>query len=299
MRFAKLTREQRRPNVRRAVLPHMRLSFFLRTKASLQLHLPDGSGMALAHALPFHRVAMRLSEAITIYLAAGAPFGVTYFLRERPGQRRALALFKATGAMLLWPLAASAILLAHQRHKQDAAHANGKSYDVTIGERVEQARRDLLASVYKVYEMASESFGKDREKMERAAGNVRESVEKYAVLARVRVEINSDAMPDRREMELCRVAGRQGDDLLLAGLCIRRRNVARINAHLDRARVELVHALAELREQVDVNRFNSHTSAQPLRLLSEAILESYGRAIEMFSLLEDQGAAMSFARVGL
>ena len=119
--------------------------------------------------------------------------------------------------------------------------------------------------------MAQGSFGKEREKMEPSACKIRESVEKYTGLSRVRVEINSDAMPDRREMELCRVAGRKGDDLLLAGLCIRRRNVARINAHLDRARTDLVHALAELREQVDVNRLSSHTSAQPLCLLSEAV----------------------------
>jgi hypothetical protein len=271
--------------------------FFPENKSALQLHFTDDPRIALAHALPFHRVAMRLSEAITIYLAAGAPFGVTSFLHERPDRRRALALLEAAGAMLLWPLAASAILFARQRHKDDTAHANGKPFGVPIGERVEQAQRDLLASVYKVYEMAQDSFGKDREKMERAACKIREIVEKYAGLARVRVEINSDAMPDRREMELCRVAGRKGDDLLLAGLCIRRRNVARINAHVDRARTELVHALAELREQVDVTRLSSHTSTQPLRLLSEAILESYGRAIEMFSLLDDQRAAMSIARL--
>ena len=240
---------------------------------------------------------MRLSEAITIYLAAGAPFGVTSFLHQQPSRRRALALFKATGAMLLWPLAASAILLARQRHKHDTARANGKSFDPPVGEKVEQAQRDLLASVYRVYEMAQGSFGKEREKMEPSACKIRESVEKYTGLSRVRVEINSDAMPDRREMELCRVAGRKGDDLLLAGLCIRRRNVARINAHLERARTELVHALAELREQVDVNRLSAHTSAQPLCLLSEAILETYGHAIEMFSLLDDRRAAMSVARL--
>ena len=240
---------------------------------------------------------MRLSEAITIYLAAGAPFGVTSFLREQPGRSRALALFKATGAMLLWPLAASAILLARQRHRHDTAHADGRLIDAPVGEKVEQAQRELLASVYRVYEMAQASFGRDCEKMERSACTVRESVEKYTGLARVAFEVNSDAMPDRREMELCRIAGRKGDDLLIAGLCIRRRNVARINAHLDHARTDLVHALAELREQVDVNRLNSHTSAQPMRLLSEAILATYGRAIEVFSLLDDQKAAMSVARL--
>lgn len=98
-------------------------------------------------------------------------------------------------------------------------------------------------------------------------------------------------------MELCRVAGRRGDDLMLAGLCIHRRNVARINAHHERARAELVHMLAEVREIVDTNSLKARTSSSSMAPVSEAILKSYGRAIEMFSLLDDSGAAMSVARL--
>jgi hypothetical protein len=239
---------------------------------------------------------MRLSETITIYLAAGAPFGVASLLRAPQGRSRTLALLKATGVMLLWPLAASAILLARQR-RTDEADGNESSIDATLGEKVERAAHELLASVYKVYELAQNYSGKELEKMERATCLIRESVEKYVGLAMAATEINPDGMPGEREMELCRVAGRTGDDLLLAGLCIHRRNVARINTHGERARAELVHMLAEVREIVDATGLNARRNASSIAALSEAILKTYGRAIEMFSLLDDHDAAMSVARL--
>jgi hypothetical protein len=241
---------------------------------------------------------MRLSETITIYLAAGAPFGVASFVRQERDGKRALALVKAAGAMLLWPFAASAMLLARRPYGRQEADADQRSLETTAaGEKLERVSRDLLASVYRVSELAQASFGKEREKMEHAARLIRESVEKYMGLAMAAIEIKMRAMPDSREMELCRVAGRTGDDLLLAGLCIHRRNVARIDAHRDRAGAELVHALAGMRETLDAARVNSQQDGCDASELSEAILTSYGHAIEMFSLLDNQGAAMSLARL--
>ncbi|HEX8652119.1 MAG TPA: hypothetical protein VF708_14860 [Pyrinomonadaceae bacterium] len=242
-------------------------------------------------------VVMRLSETITIYLAAGAPFGVASFLRAQPGGGGALALLKATGATLLWPFAASAILLARGRHLHGQSDTNGRSIDAPAEERVARAQRDLLAFVYRVFELAQESAGLEREKMELAACRVRESVEKYTGLAMAAVEIKMRTKPDSREMELCRISGRTGDDLLLAGLCVHRRNISRINAHLDRARAEIVHALAEMREVAYAPGLNSQTNVREAGELSEALLTSYGHAIEMFSLLDDQGAAMSVGRL--
>jgi hypothetical protein len=241
---------------------------------------------------------MRLSETITIYLAAGAPFGVASFLRGESNGTRALALLKAAGATLLWPFAASAILLARQRQTRSQADADQRLLEtLAAGEKVERARCDLLASVYRVSELAQALFDNEPEKMERAACMIRESVEKYTGLAMAAIESKLCAMPDSREMELCRVSGRTGDDLMLAGLCIYRRNVARIDAHRDRASAELVHALAEVREMIDAACLNSQTNGRDASELSEAILTSYGHAIEMFSLLDNQGAAMSVARL--
>ncbi|HKP71570.1 MAG TPA: hypothetical protein VJT82_01450, partial [Pyrinomonadaceae bacterium] len=49
--------------------------------------------------------AMRLSELVIIYLAAAAPFGVTYFLRQPAHVPRTRVLFAAASTALLWPLA--------------------------------------------------------------------------------------------------------------------------------------------------------------------------------------------------
>ena len=241
---------------------------------------------------------MRLSETITIYLAAGAPFGVACYLRDRPDTRRSVfALLKAACVMLLWPLALSAILFARQRPTDEAEDSDQRAINNRAGEKVEQAKRNLLAVLYGIHDLARESSGKESREMESAARLVRESVEKYTGLSMVASEINSEDAPTKREMELCRVAGREGDDLLLAGRCVHRRNAARVIAHRDRARAEMIHALAELRESGNTNGFAAPADAQGARLLSEAIMKTYGHAIELFSSFDDPRAAMSVARL--
>jgi hypothetical protein len=240
---------------------------------------------------------MRLSETITIYLAAGAPFGVACYLREHPGTHRSLALLKATGVILLWPLAMSAILFARQRRVGEAGASDQSGAEGDVGAKAEQTKRNLLTVLYELHDLVRESYGKESEEMRRTACQVRESIEKYVGLSMVVAAINPEDAPTGREMELCRIAGREGDDLLLAGRCIHRRNAARIIAHRERARREMIHALAELREIGDTDHLAVGSGAQAARLRSEAILKAYGHAINLFSLLEDEGAAMSVARL--
>ena len=130
--------------------------------------------------------------------------------------------------------------------------------------------------------------------MELAFRTVRETVEKYVELTTLAAEANPDAPPSEREMELYRVAGRSGDDLLLAGQCIRRRNAARLVIHQARARMELLHALAEIREIIGTTALTETLAA---RRLSVALLRVYGNAFDLLSLLEDESAAMSIARL--
>ena len=47
---------------------------------------------------------MRLSELITVYLAAAAPVGVAYFLRRPDNARPFAHLLRAAAAALVWPL---------------------------------------------------------------------------------------------------------------------------------------------------------------------------------------------------
>src|SRR4051812_4625536 len=111
-------------------------------------------------------VAMRMIEAITIYLAAGAPFGVSYYFQRV--QRRGAsvpALLRASVAALLWPLAAT-IVLARRRRTDEAAADNSASLSAPDDERIEQARRELLATLRKVEELAQGFSEKERRRSE-------------------------------------------------------------------------------------------------------------------------------------
>jgi hypothetical protein len=131
--------------------------------------------------------------------------------------------------------------------------------------------------------------------------SARECVERYVGLVLACVGARKEANPSERELELCRLAGGAGDDLLLAGRCIHRRNVSRLFAHRERARAELIHALAGVREEAG----RLHADAQPsesfdataARRASESLLRALARAVELLSLLEDEEAARRVARL--
>jgi hypothetical protein len=239
---------------------------------------------------------MKLSEAITIYLAAGAAFGVYNFLREQNPASRFRVWLKVTRAAILWPLAAAKALSRRQRAKESRPdEAANEREAAQFIQSIRQASRQLTASLYRLVELANASSGGEREKMERASRTVREIAEKYVELTLAAAEIDLDAPPSKRELELFRIAGRKGDDLLLAGRCIHRHNAARLVAHQARARTELLHALAEIRE------FGGEAPA-PLNIiaarhLSVEALRFYACAFDLLSLLEDEGAARSVARL--
>jgi hypothetical protein len=247
---------------------------------------------------------MRLSETITIYLAVGAPFGVNYFLREHGGenQSRARSLLKATGAGLFWPFIAAAAFLSRRPGAAPVSStAEGAS---ALDERTRQiiatAQRQLFAAFDRVRESAQKTVSRNEE-LEQTMRSVREAIEKYVGLTLALAEIRLDDSPASSEMELCRIAGREGDDLLLAGHCIHRRNVARLITHQARSRVELLHALAAVREiggAPPIRALSDATAARQLSTaLSTAVLKFYGQAINLLTLLEDESAATSAARL--
>ncbi len=82
--------------------------------------------------------AMRLSEFITIYLAAAAPFGVAHFLRcETRGGHRARALTRALVAALLWPLAA--FVMFGKSKDESREEAGERAADERTKDRADEA----------------------------------------------------------------------------------------------------------------------------------------------------------------
>ncbi|MCA1633375.1 MAG: hypothetical protein LC802_06540 [Acidobacteria bacterium] len=249
---------------------------------------------------------MRLSELTIIYFATAAPFGVASFLRQPTrGASRARSLVRAAGAALLWPLTASLLLL--ERGTSPGA-GRGKAVareDLHEG-RVEQAKRELTNALRAAEDVLDEAgdvgeadAGRDArgEARRYAMFAARESVERYVGLTLACMGAHREASPSGREMELCRLAGGTGDDLLLAGRCIHRRNATRLFAHRERARAEMIHALAYVRELADTFPFAEEIRASASRRISEMLLRAFARAVELLSLLEDEGAARRVARL--
>jgi len=222
---------------------------------------------------------MRLSEFVIIYLAAAAPFGVAYVLRRRGREGwRPRSYAKAAAAALAWP----ALLALRLTRGADAAEGAPppESLDEAL---VERAKRETILWLRRAEDDFCASSPMAGEEARHHFFAAREYAERYAGLALASAGARADETPSEREMELCRIAGRGGDDLLLAGLCVHRRNVTRLLAHRERARAQFERALAHL----------CCAEGGP----SGALAEALAGASALFSALGDADAAGRTARL--
>ncbi len=244
---------------------------------------------------------MRLSEAVTIYLSAAASFGVAHFLHGRSrSTRQPLALARATGIALLWPLAALRLLMERHAPATIKADESDDGDDARAPHdecQVEQAKRALINSLHAIEDLLERTSGWHTETHRHEMFAARECVERYAGLALASSTACADDAPTTRELELYQLAGRTNEDLLLAGLCTHRRNVLRLLAHRERARAELTHTLAAVRELAHTLCPSSLQHAPDARRINEALLQTLAHAIKLFSLLDDSDAAIRASRL--
>jgi hypothetical protein len=247
---------------------------------------------------------MLLSDIFIIYLAAAAPFGVSRFLSERARGTAALpALLRGAGAALAWPFTSLKRLLGRASlwRGGGAVGFGGRAHDERRVERVKRAAVNALRAV-------EDSFEAMRPPVDEAGRHAlyaaRESVERYAGLASAAAQASPGARPTAREMELCRIAGRGGDDLLTAGRCVHRRNVTRLVAHRERASAELVQALSAVCALARGSEAapRAHASEEHLRAAgaartSEALPRALSRVVELLSLFDDRETADALARL--
>ena len=241
--------------------------------------------------------AMRLSEFITVYLAAAAPVGVAYFLRQHAGAQRTLHLLRAAAVALIWPLTLGAHVLAHRRlarrvRSLDDAHAS----QLNVA-RVAAAERAIIATLHQADDLLRDAYGARAGRARQAATDARASIERFVGLALALPAAERVELPTTHERELFRVAGRKGKDAEVAARCLHRRNLARLRAHHERARTELVHALAELLETVEHDLPAPHRGAQPFTEVYWLLIRTFARTIDLLSLLDDQPAAVRVARL--
>lgn len=239
---------------------------------------------------------MRLSESITIYLAAGASFGVSRYLCALGLNRnRARAAAEGLTAALLWPFVAAAILIKQVRHIREGD--GREEADARVRERVEDAKRMFIISINNVLECVRTSRTTGRTSLEQTLYALRESAEQYVGLCLIEADADEDAVPAAREAELARISGRRGHDLRVAARCVHRRNVSRIKAHHRRERARLLRKLAELGAGAGTPPLPEQDEMDWRRKMTQARLELYLRAADLFSLLEDERAAQDTAQL--
>jgi hypothetical protein len=252
---------------------------------------------------------MIVSELFIIYLAAAAPFGVARFLSEHAGGAATrTALFRAAGAALGWPFTSLPRLLGRLASLA-TRDTNAAESGAPDARRVEEVKRAAVNALRVVEDLLADAGALDEESERHKLYAARECVERYAGLAVAGATATADARPTPREMELCRIAGRGGDDLLVAGRCVHRRNVTRLVAHRERAGSELVHALAAVREAAHRIYPPASYSAEQLRAAgarripgdprrtSEALSRALSRVVELLSLFDERAALVSVARM--
>ncbi len=239
-------------------------------------------------ALP--QVVMILSDIFIIYLAAAAPFGVSRFLSEHAGGAGTMpALLRGAGAALAWPFTSLARLRgrAASRREGDGGASEERVHDEQRVEHVKRAAVNALRAVEDSLEATRPLLDESGRHTLYAA---REGVERYTGLALAAAQASPEARPTAREMELCRIAGRGGDDLLTAGRCVHRRNVTRLVAHRERASAELVQALAavcalarEPQATAHAHDSEEHLRAGDAARISEALPRALSRVVELLS----------------
>ena len=245
---------------------------------------------------------MRLVELITVYLAVAAPVGVWHFLRLSPRARRSRRLTLASAAALLWPLVILSYYLTREiwsrgikaMTKKDSHTANDYSPpDV----RADEFERGLLEALHGLEDAARETCGEHAGPTADAARDACATVERFTGLTLAAARADSCGEPAESELELARVSGRTGADLETAGRCVHRRNVARLQSHRRNARVELLHALADLPDTFAPSLLARPSDFHASRRLYAALLPVYGRSIELLSLFDDSRGVQTLARL--
>jgi hypothetical protein len=232
---------------------------------------------------------MSWSELFIIYLATAAPFGVARFLSDGHARtRRGLA--SSAVAALLWPRALVSIVKRRARGGRDTR----RDEDFPGEARVEQAERAAVSALLSVEDVLEGACGPLAGEESYVMFAARSAVGRYAGLALASSEEVATA-PTPRETELYRVAGRTGEDLLTAARCVRRRNAALLASHRERARDELIHALAAAGEAA--HRRTAAGGDEVRRQISESLLKAYARSVELLSLFDDRAAVVSAARL--
>jgi hypothetical protein len=247
---------------------------------------------------------MRFVEIATIYLAVGASVGAASFPRVSARCRsRMQACFAAAMAIIFFPITLALLFVSRPRNLNDRIAQNElletgdrEMRDASLSDaEIEDAKRALVSALRRLEDFTASDAPKD-EQLRHAISRACYEIERYAELSRAVREAISDAAPKGREIELCRISGRTGEDLALAARCIQRRIRARLLAHLENSRDEFFDAIAKMNE-VLIALFAAADHPQVVRDFTVSILQICDRAIDLAQLFDDAKTAARFTEL--
>jgi len=230
---------------------------------------------------------MRLIDFIVIYLAAAAPFAARQLVRSS-GPRSVLPIMKSVAHGITWPLSLLNYLSGRSSAERIASiTSNTISLQCGVDVALLQLKNDLNLLSFTICcdtDPKSSAF-------ESMIKRVRLAAEKYAALTLAVGEMAYDDGPAPHQSELARIAGRTGDDLLIAGICVQRQSFLKLAAQRTKSRNELFDDLNDLLEMV-------YDSADPRQQRSAtafkvpvAVEEFYCSIRQLFKVAGDETTA--------
>jgi hypothetical protein len=207
---------------------------------------------------------VNIFDALIIYLACGAPFGVYYFLQQ-PEKRHITHLWvKTVSNFLFWPVSAFRIIRRSQifRDASESHFDAVNELDAALEERVSEIQKDFEKIFFD--ENPKASIYEFREIFDRYVG--------LSLALKAEVKPHASAEP-----EIFRIAGHK--NIELAAICLNRRNRSRLLIHQIQAREDFSKVLLSLADLAS-------KWAAPAEL-----------ANQLAGLLEDAGGQHRFEKV--
>jgi len=171
---------------------------------------------------------MNILDLTIIYLACGAPFGVYYYLVNRPQKNGWL---KSIFISLLWFPFAIQLLISRVTKRLSEREFSVKSRDRHESNELNRGKKNFEAFLPENGSFIS-------------LFELREIIDRYAGLTLAK---NIDvAAPAKHEEELFRASG--GTTLEISSICLNRRNRAKLLSHQRDARTDFLKMLGELFE---------------------------------------------------
>lgn len=181
---------------------------------------------------------------IIIYLVVGAPFAarrVTQGAEEVSFRSYSAALRSYLASLkegLFWPWSLAQCFSSRLKQRKITLATN--YHTQSPWSPVEHSLNLCLAALNDLASIDRHAAFGQSTLIESMYRDTRDTLEKYAGLTWAIASSSADETPAPHELELARLSGLKAEELLIAGLCIHRRNQSRLKFHQQSSRTELL-----------------------------------------------------------